>query len=109
LRFISTGCTLGFCFFLCFAEVFVFRKVIVIIYGVLVQFLNLWHDLFLCREHRAARASLFDGMDGLEEGGLRVSSSYSHETNDHDNERAVDSLQDRVIFLKRVSFLWDKG
>lgn len=55
------------------------------------------------REHRASRASLFDGFDGLEEGGLRVSSSYSHETNDHDNERAVDSLQDRVIFLKRLT------
>ncbi|XP_059447360.1 bet1-like SNARE 1-1 [Corylus avellana] len=55
------------------------------------------------REHRAAKASLFDGFDGLEEGGLRVSSSYSHETNDHDNERAVDSLQDRVIFLKSLT------
>jgi hypothetical protein len=96
-------------FFLCFAEVFVFGKAIVIIYCVLVQFLNLWHDLFLCREHRAARASLFDGFDGLEEGGLRVPSSYSHETNEHANEKAVDTLQDRVIFLKRVSFLCDKG
>ncbi|XP_062150036.1 bet1-like SNARE 1-1 isoform X2 [Alnus glutinosa] len=55
------------------------------------------------REHRAARASLFDGFDGLEEGGLRVPSSYSHETNEHANERAVDTLQDRVIFLKRLT------
>ncbi|KAG2728001.1 hypothetical protein I3843_01G180400 [Carya illinoinensis] len=55
------------------------------------------------REHRASRASLFDGFDGLEEGGLRVSSSHSHGTNDHDNENAVDSLQDRVIFLKKLT------
>ncbi|XP_050239446.1 bet1-like SNARE 1-1 isoform X2 [Quercus robur] len=52
------------------------------------------------REHRGSRSSLFDG---LEEGGLSVSSSYSHETNDHDNERAVESLQDRVLLLKRVT------
>lgn len=55
------------------------------------------------REHRASRASLLDGFDGLEEGGLRLSSSYSHETNEHENERAVDSLQDRVIFLKKLT------
>ncbi|KAG6668683.1 bet1-like SNARE 1-2 isoform X1 [Carya illinoinensis] len=55
------------------------------------------------KEHRASRASLFDGFDGLEEGGLRVSSSHSHGTNDHDNENAVDSLQDRVIFLKKLT------
>ncbi|KAM3708181.1 hypothetical protein ACB098_02G079600 [Castanea mollissima] len=52
------------------------------------------------REHRGSRSSLFDG---LEEGGLSASSSYSHETNDHDNERAVESLQDRVLLLKRVT------
>ncbi|KAK9991869.1 hypothetical protein SO802_026854 [Lithocarpus litseifolius] len=52
------------------------------------------------REQRGSRSSLFDG---LEEGGLSASSSYSHETNDHDNERAVDSLQDRVLLLKRVT------
>ncbi|KAF5465996.1 hypothetical protein F2P56_015955 [Juglans regia] len=55
------------------------------------------------REHRASRASLFDGFDGLEEGGLRVPSSHSHGTDDHDNENAVDSLQDRVIFLKKLT------
>ncbi|GMY27198.1 bet1-like SNARE 1-1 isoform X1 [Fagus crenata] len=55
------------------------------------------------RENRGSRSSLFDGYDGLEEGGLRASSSYSHETNDHDNDRAMDSLQDRVILLKRVT------
>ncbi|CAK7327217.1 unnamed protein product [Dovyalis caffra] len=51
------------------------------------------------REHRTSRTALFD--DGLEEGGLRSSSSYSHETDDHDNDKAVHTLQDRVLFLKR--------
>ena len=55
-----------------------------------------------CRE-RASKASL---LDGLEEGGLRASSSYS-DVSDHDNEKAVQSLQDRVVFLKRVSVIWD--
>ncbi|XP_048131286.1 bet1-like SNARE 1-2 isoform X2 [Rhodamnia argentea] len=54
------------------------------------------------REPRAAKAALFDGYNGLEEG-LRTSSSYSHQTNEHDNDKAVDSLQDRVIFLKRLT------
>ncbi len=81
------------------------RKAIFIVFGIFVQFLKLWHDLFLCRENRGSRSSLFDGYDGLEEGGLRASSSYSHETNNHDNDRAMDSLQDRVILLKRVSFI----
>lgn len=61
------------------------------------------------REHRGNRTALFDG---IEEGGLRASSSYSnHEIDEHDNDRAMDGLQDRVILLKRVSafagcFLW---
>ncbi|KAL6185067.1 hypothetical protein ACLB2K_041202 [Fragaria x ananassa] len=46
---------------------------------------------------RASKASL---LDGLEEGGLRASSSYS-DINEQDNEKAVQSLQDRVVFLKR--------
>ncbi|KAL3727059.1 hypothetical protein ACJRO7_031893 [Eucalyptus globulus] len=54
------------------------------------------------REPRAAKAALFDGYNGLEEG-LRASSSYSHQINEHDNDKAVDSLQDRVIFLKRLT------
>ncbi|KAJ8763324.1 hypothetical protein K2173_001462 [Erythroxylum novogranatense] len=41
--------------------------------------------------------------DGLEEGGLRASSSYSHEINEHGNDRAMDTLQDRVVFLKRLT------
>lgn len=65
-------------------------------------------DCFI-REHRGNRTALFDG---IEEGGLRASSSYSnHEIDEHDNDRAMDGLQDRVILLKRVSafagcFLW---
>ncbi|KAJ0093581.1 hypothetical protein Patl1_25183 [Pistacia atlantica] len=55
------------------------------------------------REHRAPRASLFDGYDGLEEGGLKASSSYSHEVNEHDNDKALDSLKERVVFLKRLT------
>ncbi|KAB2619844.1 bet1-like SNARE 1-1 [Pyrus ussuriensis x Pyrus communis] len=52
------------------------------------------------REHRSSKASL---LDGLEEGGLRASSSYSHDFNEHDNDKAVQSLQDRVVFLKRLT------
>ncbi|XP_038719472.1 bet1-like SNARE 1-2 [Tripterygium wilfordii] len=53
------------------------------------------------REHRASKASLFD--EDLEEGGLRTSASYSHDISEHDNDKAVDSLQDRVLFLKRLT------
>ncbi|PRQ36417.1 putative target SNARE coiled-coil domain-containing protein [Rosa chinensis] len=49
--------------------------------------------------HRASKASL---LDGLEEGGLRASSSYS-DINEKDNDKAVQSLQDRVVFLKRIT------
>lgn len=49
---------------------------------------------------RNNRVALFDG---IEEGGIRASSSYSHEIDEHDNERAVEGLQDRVNLLKRVS------
>eukprot|EP00257_Ricinus_communis_P021454 XP_015580952.1 bet1-like SNARE 1-2 isoform X1 [Ricinus communis] len=50
------------------------------------------------RDISRSKSALFD--DGLEEGGLRASSSYSHE---HDNDKAVDSLQDRVSFLKKLT------
>uniref|UniRef100_A0A2C9UCW7 t-SNARE coiled-coil homology domain-containing protein n=1 Tax=Manihot esculenta TaxID=3983 RepID=A0A2C9UCW7_MANES len=53
------------------------------------------------RDIRNSRSAIFD--DGLEEGGLRASSSYSHSINEHDNDKAIDSLQDRVIFLKRLT------
>ena len=59
----------------------------------------------LCREPRGGRSALFDG---IEEGGIRAasSSSYtSHEINEHENERALEGLQDRVILLKRVSLI----
>jgi blocked-early-in-transport protein 1 len=58
----------------------------------------------VCRDYRNNRSALFDG---IEEGGIRASASYSsHEIDEHDNERAVDGLQDRVILLKRVSFIF---
>ncbi|XWS46939.1 hypothetical protein CRYUN_Cryun14cG0111200 [Craigia yunnanensis] len=47
------------------------------------------------RDTRNNRLALFDG---IEEGGIRSSSSYSH-----DNEEAMDGLQDRVNLLKRLS------
>ncbi|GAV82373.1 SNARE domain-containing protein [Cephalotus follicularis] len=53
------------------------------------------------REHRGSRSSLFD--DGLEEGGLRASSSYPRDISEHQNDNAIDSLHDRVSFLKRLT------
>ncbi|CAK9323526.1 unnamed protein product [Citrullus colocynthis] len=53
------------------------------------------------RELRNNRVALFDGM---EEGGVRASSSYSsHEIEEHDNEAALEGLQDRVLLLKRLT------
>ncbi|XP_009104126.1 bet1-like SNARE 1-1 [Brassica rapa] len=52
------------------------------------------------REPRGGRSALFDG---IEEGGIRASSYASHEINEHENERALEGLQDRVILLKRLS------
>ncbi|CAA0836831.1 Bet1-like SNARE 1-1 [Striga hermonthica] len=53
------------------------------------------------RRDRNSRSALFDG---IEEGGIRASSSYSsHEIDEQENDRAVDGLQDRVNFLKRLS------
>ncbi|XP_042518291.1 bet1-like SNARE 1-1 isoform X2 [Macadamia integrifolia] len=53
------------------------------------------------RELRSHRTALFDG---IEEGGIRASSSYSsHEIDEQDNDRALDGLQDRVILLKRLT------
>ncbi|KAG5564936.1 hypothetical protein RHGRI_000965 [Rhododendron griersonianum] len=52
-------------------------------------------------DHRNNRVALFDG---IEEGGIRASSSYaSPEIDEHDNDRAMDGLQDRVIMLKRLT------
>ncbi|TYI75026.1 hypothetical protein E1A91_D07G246000v1 [Gossypium mustelinum] len=55
---------------------------------------------FGCRDMRNSRVALFDG---IEEGGIRASSSYSHEIDEHENERAMEGLQDRVNLLKRLS------
>lgn len=55
------------------------------------------------RDNRSSRSSLLDGLDSLEEGGLRASSSYSSEINEHDNDNAIDTLHDRVSFLKRLT------
>ncbi|KAL6210665.1 hypothetical protein ACLB2K_015897 [Fragaria x ananassa] len=52
------------------------------------------------RDYRNNKVALFDG---IEEGGIRASASYSHEIDEQDNERAVDGLQDRVNLLKRLS------
>ncbi|KAG4139808.1 hypothetical protein ERO13_D07G217000v2 [Gossypium hirsutum] len=52
------------------------------------------------RDMRNSRVALFDG---IEEGGIRASSSYSHEIDEHENERAMEGLQDRVNLLKRLS------
>ncbi|WCJ23974.1 Bet1-like SNARE 1-1 [Euphorbia peplus] len=53
------------------------------------------------RDIRNSKSALFD--DGIEEGGLRASSSLSHNINERDNDKAIESLQDRVIFLKRLT------
>ncbi|XP_020275846.1 bet1-like SNARE 1-1 isoform X2 [Asparagus officinalis] len=47
---------------------------------------------------RSNRTALFDG---IEEGGTRAYSS--HEIDEHENERAIDGLQDRVNILKRLT------
>ncbi|CAK9140650.1 unnamed protein product [Ilex paraguariensis] len=53
------------------------------------------------RDYGGNRAALFDG---IEEGGIRASSSYSsHEIDEQENDTAMDGLQDRVNLLKRLS------
>nr|KJB42238.1 hypothetical protein B456_007G144100 [Gossypium raimondii] len=54
------------------------------------------------RDMRNNRVALFDG---IEEGGIRATSSYSHEIDEHDNERAMEGLQDRVNLLKRATYM----
>ncbi|KAL3825367.1 hypothetical protein ACJIZ3_021396 [Penstemon smallii] len=50
---------------------------------------------------RDRRTALFDG---IEEGGIRASASYSsHEIDEQENEKGIDGLQDRVNLLKRLS------
>ncbi|KAL9225202.1 hypothetical protein vseg_001151 [Gypsophila vaccaria] len=55
------------------------------------------------RENRPSKASLFDAYSNIEEGGLRASSSYSSDISEHDNDKAIDTLKDRVFFLKQLS------
>ncbi|KAF0888492.1 hypothetical protein E2562_014728 [Oryza meyeriana var. granulata] len=50
--------------------------------------------------YHSTRTSLFDG---IEEGGIRASSYSSHEIDEHENNQAIDGLQDRVSILKRLS------
>ncbi|KMT15694.1 hypothetical protein BVRB_3g056790 [Beta vulgaris subsp. vulgaris] len=55
------------------------------------------------RETRASKAALVDGYNSIEEGGLGASSSYSSDITEHENDEALDSLKDRVFFLKQLS------
>ncbi|GJT33997.1 bet1-like SNARE 1-2 [Tanacetum coccineum] len=57
----------------------------------------------MIRDDRGSRNALLDNLDSLEEGGLKASSSYTRD-NEHENEKALNILQDRVLFLKRVNF-----
>lgn len=61
----------------------------------------------MCRDHRATRSALFDNYDNIEEGGIRASQSYSRDMDERDNDKAMDNLQDRVTFLKKVSFCFE--
>ncbi|KAK9067568.1 hypothetical protein SSX86_011679 [Deinandra increscens subsp. villosa] len=56
---------------------------------------------FRFRDTRGSRSLL---LDDIEDGGIRPSSSYSsHEINEHENDRAMDGLQDRVLMLKKLT------
>nr|XP_018676986.1 PREDICTED: bet1-like SNARE 1-1 isoform X2 [Musa acuminata subsp. malaccensis] len=50
------------------------------------------------RDYHSNRTALFDG---IEEGGVRASAYSSHEIDEHDNDLAMEGLQDRVNILKR--------
>ncbi|XP_077221458.1 bet1-like SNARE 1-1 isoform X2 [Tasmannia lanceolata] len=53
------------------------------------------------RDYLSNRSALFDS---IEEGGFQASSSYTtHEITEHDNDRAIDGLHDRVNMLKRLT------
>ncbi|KAL3828705.1 hypothetical protein ACJIZ3_017507 [Penstemon smallii] len=57
----------------------------------------------IMQDHRSSRAALLDDAVNLEEGALRASSSYSNGIDDHENEKTMDSLHDRVSLLKRLT------
>ncbi|KAK2416920.1 phosphoenolpyruvate carboxylase [Trifolium repens] len=71
-------------------------KIAVSSFSILEKIVYLW-------DNRSSRSSLLDGLDSLEEGGLRASSSYSSEINEQDNDKVIDTLHDRVSFLKRLT------
>jgi len=77
-----------------------------VLFDHLAHITALYTIIFFCfRDGRNNRVALFDG---IEEGGIRASSLYStssHEIDEHDNEQALEGLQDRVNLLKRVSLL----
>ncbi|XP_065048491.1 bet1-like SNARE 1-1 isoform X2 [Musa acuminata AAA Group] len=50
------------------------------------------------RDYHSNRTALFDS---IEEGGVRASAYSSHEIDEHDNDLAMEGLQDRVNILKR--------
>ncbi|KAK4745569.1 hypothetical protein SAY87_011881 [Trapa incisa] len=54
------------------------------------------------RDSRGSRSALFDNYSSIEDG-LGASSSQSHEIDENDNDKPVDSLQDRVMILKRLT------
>ncbi|KAI8573688.1 hypothetical protein RHMOL_Rhmol01G0296600 [Rhododendron molle] len=58
--------------------------------------LALLRHSFECRDYSGNRTALFDG---IKEGGIRA----SHEIDEHDNDSAMEGLQDRVIMLKEIS------
>lgn len=64
--------------------------------------------MYVCWIHRDVRGGRVALFDGIEEGGIRASSSYSREINEQDNEGALSGLEDRVSILKRVSRNWQR-
>ncbi|KAJ7520969.1 hypothetical protein O6H91_19G032900 [Diphasiastrum complanatum] len=53
------------------------------------------------RDYRGSRGSLFDSMEG---GDIRAPSSYKNsEIYEHENEQALNGLEDRVSILKRLT------
>ncbi|THU60250.1 hypothetical protein C4D60_Mb07t10660 [Musa balbisiana] len=56
--------------------------------------------LLISLDYHSNRTVLFDG---IEEGGVRASAYSSHEIDEHDNDLAMEGLQDRVNILKRLT------
>ncbi|CAH2079268.1 unnamed protein product [Thlaspi arvense] len=62
-------------------------------------------DMNYRRENRGSRSSLFDGLDGLEEGRLRASSSYSHDITERDNDEVLENGSAGQSFISEERFL----